>query len=185
MLTTPVLLLEWVVDALERIEPLPAGVASALAVPDPDLEGVVLPRLGRAIEARETAVILVLDELEHVESPQSLLVIRTLAEHARGGMRIAVATRTDPALPLGRLRANRLLSEIGRGDLAMTKPECEALLAGIGIELSQADRDALIERAEGWPAGLYLAGMALLEEADISAAISRFAGMIGSSRLHP
>ena len=172
----PVLLLEWVVDALERIEPLPAGVASALAVPDPDLEGVVLPRLGRAIEARETAVVLVLDELEHIESPQSLLVIRTLAEHARGGMRIAVATREEPALPLGRLRANRLLSEIGRGDLAMTKPECAALLAGIGIELSQADRDALIERAEGWPAGLYLAGMALLEEADVSAAISRFAG---------
>ncbi|HEX7059883.1 MAG TPA: LuxR C-terminal-related transcriptional regulator [Solirubrobacterales bacterium] len=172
----PVLLLGEVVDALNRIEPLPAGVTSALTVPDPDLERVVLPRLGQAIEARETAVVLIFDELEHVESPQSLLVIRTLVEHARGGTQIAVATRVDPALPLGRLRANRLLSEVGRAELAMTKPECAMLLSGIGVELNQRELDALIERTEGWPAALYLAGMALLDETDMGAAISRFAG---------
>jgi LuxR family transcriptional regulator, maltose regulon positive regulatory protein len=172
----PVLLLERVVEALDRIEPVADDVAVALGAPEPDLEGVVLPRLGRAIEARETAAVLVLDELEHIESPQSLLVIRALAEHAPNGTRIAVASRADPALPLGRLRANRLLTEIGRGELAMTKPECGLLLAGIGIELGPRDLDALLGRAEGWPAALYLAGVALLDEADVSAAISRFAG---------
>lgn len=172
----PVLLLELVVGALDRIEPLPGDVAAALAAPEPDIEGVVLPRLGRAIEARETAAVVVLDELEHIESPQSLLVIRALAENARSGTRIAAATRADSALPLGRLRANRMLSEIGRGELAMTTSECQALLAGVGIELGPRDLDALLGRAEGWPAALYLAGMALLDEADAGAAIARFAG---------
>jgi LuxR family transcriptional regulator, maltose regulon positive regulatory protein len=172
----PVVLVEWVAEALDRIEPIADDVVSALGVPEPDIERVVLPRLGRAVESRETACVLVLDELERIESPQSLLVIRTLAEHACDGMQIAVASHADLALPLGRLRANRMLIELGRGELAMTTPECQTLLTGIGIELSPSDLDALIERAEGWPAALYLAGMALLDEVDASAAISRFAG---------
>ncbi len=172
----PVMLLDELVDELDRIEPLPAEVASALAAPEPDLEGVVLPRLGEAVEARQTAVVVVLDEMEHIESPQSLLAIRSLVEHVRGGTQIAIATREEPALPLGRLRANRLLTEIGRGELAMTMPEGAKLLAGIGIELSPEDLGTLVERAEGWPAALYLAGIALRDEADVSAAIGRFAG---------
>jgi LuxR family maltose regulon positive regulatory protein len=171
-----VMLLDEVVDELDRIEPLPAEVASALAAPEPDLEGVVLPRLGEAVEARQAAAVVVLDEMEHIEAPQSLLAIRSLVERVRGGTQIAVATREEPALSLGRLRANRLLTEIGRGELAMTMPESATLLAGIGIELSPDDLDTVVERAEGWPAALYLAGMALRDEADVSAAIARFAG---------
>jgi LuxR family maltose regulon positive regulatory protein len=172
----PVSLLESVLEALASIEPLPAEISAALAGPEPDVEGVVLPRLERALEARETAAVLVLDELEQVESPQSLRVIRSLAEHVRAGSQIAVASRGAPALPLGRLRANRLLTEVGRGELTMTRPECRALLAGLGFELDPRDLDALVERTEGWPAALYLAGVALLDEADASAAIARFAG---------
>jgi LuxR family transcriptional regulator, maltose regulon positive regulatory protein len=172
----PVLLLEGVVDGLDQIEPLPAEVASALGVPEPDLEGVVLPRLAKAIGARQTAVVLVLDEAEHIESPQSLLAIRSLVEHVRGGSQIAVATREEPTLPLGRLRANRLLSEIGQSELAMTVSEGAKLLAGIGMELSPEDLGTLVERAEGWPAALYLAGIALRDETDLSAAIGRVTG---------
>ncbi len=172
----PALLAHAVVDELDRIDPLPPEVASALTAPEPDLEGALLPRLGEAIEARQTATVLVLDELEHIESPQSLLLIRSLVEHVRGGTQIAIATREEPSLPLGRFRANRLLNEIGRNELTMTHPECAALLAGIGFELSQRDLETLVECAEGWPAALYLAGMALLEEPDVSTAIRRFAG---------
>ena len=72
----PVLLLEAVLAALEQVEALPPEIAAALAVPQPDIEGVVLPRLGQAVEARETAAVLVLDELEQIESPDSLAVVR-------------------------------------------------------------------------------------------------------------
>src|SRR5262245_54472129 len=94
----PVVFAEAIVEELDRIEPMPTDVASALTAPEPDLEGVVLPRLTEAIEARETAIVLVLDELEHIESPQSLLLVRSLVEHVRGGTQVAVATREEPAL---------------------------------------------------------------------------------------
>lgn len=172
----PVLLLEAVLAALEQVEALPPEIAAALAVPEPNIEGVVLPRLEQAVEARETAAVLVLDELEQIESPDSLAIVRSLIEHMPSGSQVAVATRTEPALPLGRLRASRLLAEIGRGELTLTRPECLALLAGLGFELGPRDLDTLIEHTEGWPAALYLAGIALREETDVSTAIARFAG---------
>ncbi len=172
----PILLLEWVIEALERIEPLPPGVAATLAGPAPDVEGVVLPRLAAALAARRQGAVLVIDELEHLESPQSLAVIATLAEAARADVQVAVATRVDPALPLAKLRAGRLLFELGRGDLAMTAAEGAALLDGLGVKLASAELDALLERAEGWPAALYLAGLALLAEDEVGRAVARFAG---------
>jgi len=172
----PILLLEWVLDALDRIEPLPPGLAAALSGPTPDLEGAVLPKLAEALAGSRRPGVLVIDELEHLESPQSLAAIATLAEHARAGTQVAVTTRVDPDLPLARLRANRLLLELGRSELAMTAAEGAALLGGLGVKLSPAELDALLERAEGWPAALYLAGLALLAEDDVSGAVARFAG---------
>ncbi len=170
----PVVLLEAVLAALEQTEPMPAEIAAGLAVPEPDIEGVVLPRVERAIEAREAATVLVLDELEQIESPQALAVVYSLVAHVRTGSQIALVTRVEPALPLGRLRANRLLTEIGRAELTMRGPECQSLLAGLGIELSPRDFDALLKRTEGWPAALYLAGIAMLDEVDVSAAIADY-----------
>jgi LuxR family transcriptional regulator, maltose regulon positive regulatory protein len=172
----PVLLLEWVFDALDRIEPLPPGVAAALSGPSPDVERAVLPTLAGVLASRRRGGVLVLDELEHLESPHSLAVVATLAENARPGTQIAVATRVDPALPLGKLRARRLLVELGRDEQAMTAAEGTALLEGLGLRLAPAALDALLERTEGWPAALYLAGRALLEEEDPSGAVARFAG---------
>jgi LuxR family transcriptional regulator, maltose regulon positive regulatory protein len=172
----PVVLIEAVLDALEQFEPVPTEIASALAVPEPDIEGVVLPRLEQALEAREAAGVLVIEELEQIESADSQAVVRSLVKHARAGFQVAIATRSEPSLPLGRLRANRLLTEIGRAELAMRKTECQMLLAGLDFELAPRDLDALFERTEGWPAAIYLAGIALLDEVDIRAAIARFAG---------
>jgi LuxR family maltose regulon positive regulatory protein len=172
----PVLLLEALLAALEPIEPLPTEIAAALAVPEPDVESAVLPRLEWALEAREIPAVLVLDELEQIEAPQSLAVIRSLAEHVRGTTQVAVATRVEPPLSLGRLRANRMLTEFGRAELAMNGAEAESMLADLGLDLRERDRAALVERTEGWPAALYLAGLALLDERDVSAAVAHFAG---------
>lgn len=172
----PILLLEWVLDALDRIEPLPAGVSAALCGRGPDVERAVLPKLAEALTARRQDGVLVLDEFEHLESPQSLAVVATLVENARPGTQIAIATRVCPALPLAKLRASRLLVELGRDELTMTAAEGIALLESLGVKLSSAELDALFDRAEGWPAALYLAGLALLEEDDPSGAVARFAG---------
>jgi LuxR family transcriptional regulator, maltose regulon positive regulatory protein len=172
----PVMLVTSIVDALERIEPVPAEVSEALAGPTPAIEDVVLPRLGRALRDRKVPFALVLDDFEHIESPQSLHVVSTLGRELVRGSQLALATRTEPALPIGRLRAHRILSEIGRGDLVMTKSECKTLLAELGLEPGPKHLDLLVRHTEGWPAALYLAGLALGQEADLGKAIAQFAG---------
>jgi LuxR family maltose regulon positive regulatory protein len=172
----PGMLVASIVEALARIEPVPDEVSTALRAPEPSIETVVLPRLGRALGERAVPMVLVLDDLERIESPQALAVIAAIAGQLPSGSRLALACRTEPALPIGRLRAHRMLTELGRTELTMTKAECAALLSGLGVELTGKQLDAMILHAEGWPAALYLAGLALTEQPDLDAAISRFAG---------
>ncbi|MDP9228055.1 MAG: AAA family ATPase, partial [Actinomycetota bacterium] len=172
----PAMLLTSIVAALEQVEPVGAEVSASLAVPQPNIEGVVLPRLEQALAKRRVPLVLILDELEHLESPQSLQAVSTIGSQLGRGSQLALATRTEPALPIGRLRANRGLTELGRADLVMTKTECQALLAGLQLEPSPKQLDTLVRHTEGWPAALYLAGLALKEEPDLGKAISRFAG---------
>lgn len=172
----PVMLLTSIIEALERVEPVPEDVSAAMTTPEPSIEKVVLPRLGRALADRKVPLVLILDDLEKIESPQALLAVSTIASQLARGSQLALATRTDPALPIGRLRANRRLTELGRTDLVMTKTESEALLAGLGLELGPRQLDVLMRDTEGWPAALYLAGLALGEEPDLGKAITQFAG---------
>ncbi len=172
----PALLVGSIVDALEPIEPVPADVESALANPDPNIEGAVLPRLGQALAARTVPSVLVLDDFERIDSPAAIAAVAAIAGQIGPGSQLVLATRTEPALPLGRLRAHRGLAEIGREDLVMTSAECGELLAALGLELSATQLETLVERTEGWPAALYLAGLALSEVPDLGPAIARFAG---------
>jgi ATP-dependent transcriptional regulator len=172
----PAMLVSSIVEALDEVEPVGPEVSAALASPHPNIEGVVFPRLGQALAERQLPLVLVLDELERIESPQSLQAVATIGTHIARGSQLALATRTEPALPVGRLRAHRGLTELGRRDLVMTKTECQALLAALGLDLSPTQLDILVRHTEGWPAALYLAGLALSEEPDLGKAISKFAG---------
>ena len=172
----PAMLVGSILEALAQIEPISTDVDLALANPKPNIDGVVLPRLGAALARRKVPFVLVLDDFEQIESPDSLGVAATIGSQLPGGSALVIATRTEPALPLGRLRAHRALTEIGRRDLVMTKSECKELLASIGLDPTDKQLDTLIRRTEGWPAALYLAGLALGEAPDLGAAIARFAG---------
>lgn len=172
----PVAFLTAVIDALDPIEPVPEAITAALAGAELNPEATVVPRFERMLSARSEPMVLVLDELEHIESPPTLRLIKAIIDNVPPGSQLAMATRSAPSLQLARLRANRRLTELKRSDLVMTRRECEAVLAGLDLDLEPADLDVLVRRTEGWPAALYLAGLALAEETDMHAAISRFAG---------
>ncbi len=172
----PSLLIASIAEALGRVEPVSADVSAALATPSPSIETVVLPRLAKALAGRQVPMVLVLDDLERIESPQSLEVVSAVASNLAKGSQLALATRTEPALPIGRLRAHRRLTELGRGDLMMTKAESGSLLGGLNLEPTPKQLDVLVRHTEGWPVALYLAGLALGEADDLGKAIARFAG---------
>ena len=157
----PIALLTYAALALNRVEPLGGPVFSALSAQKPDVEGLVLPRLGKAVATRSQPYVLVLDDAHVLTSPEALDALVVLTRHLPAGSQVAITARSQPTLPLGKLRAGRRLFELGPADLAFAPDEAEILLRGAGIELEPAEVRLITERTEGWPAGLYLAALSL------------------------
>lgn len=171
----PVLLVASVVAALEELEPVERDLHAALAGVLPDLAGVLLPRLGAALAARSRPFVLALDDAHRIGG-ESSTVLAALAEATPEGSVLALACRQEPGLPLGRLRARRVLSELHSSDLAMTTGEAGDLIELAGVRLGDDDVSLLARRTEGWPAGLYLAARSIGDAADPTAAVGRFRG---------
>ena len=112
-------------------------------------------------------VVIVLDDLHHVGSEDGLESLGYAVEHLPGTTRIIATTRSDPRLRLGRLRARGRLGELRARDLAFTPDEAQELLTQHGVAgLDRGDVELLVQRTEGWPAGLGLAGMWLAKAAE-------------------
>jgi LuxR family maltose regulon positive regulatory protein len=152
-----------------------AHVAAALgvAVPNAPLREVVLPRLVNELARRE-ATVLVLDDAHRVAN---LETVSWFAEQLPATMRLVVASRTDPAIGLGRLRARGQLLELRADELRFTAAEAgEFLNQHLRLELDRADVELLVARTEGWPAGLYLAALTLAATEDRHALVAAFDG---------
>ena len=106
-------------------------------------------------------VTLALDHVDLLQNTECLDAIAELALHLPTGSQLALATRGDPPVPVARLRAGGDIVEVGVDELAMNIWEARALLEGAGAKLSDAVAQEVFERTEGWPAGLYLAALAL------------------------
>jgi LuxR family maltose regulon positive regulatory protein len=173
----PVFLIHEIATCLENLECAPAGLCEALEAatskPEPT---ALLPLLATTMESTVDPFILILDDVHHVTSPPAVAVLTTLAEHLPSGSQLVLASRTRPALPLGRLRAHRSLLELDAGDLAMTSTEAAFLLKAAGVSVGPSELAALLDRTEGWPAGLYLAALCAHDQPDPAEALARFAG---------
>ena len=155
----PVALLGALAVALDRIEPIDPAIFRA--VPSPGADIIVVPRFVSAISAMHQPVTVVLDHVEAITNKQCLNVITEFALHLPPGSRLALASRTGVPLPVARLRVQGGIVEVGVEDLAMGPQEAASLLAGAGAELGEAGIDELLQRTEGWPAGLYIAALAM------------------------
>jgi len=120
-------------------------------------------------------VTLVLDDLHLLRGP-AVSLVAALAEESDGALGVVVASRSDPDLPLGRLRLEGRLSEVRGAALAFTTTEAAELLAGYGLTLREDQLDRLLARTEGWAAGLRLAALSLRAEPDVDRFLANFAG---------
>ena len=135
-------------------------------------------RLERAVDGVRAASVHVvaLDDVHVLRSSGSLDAVRALAADVGPGCVLALVSRTAPALPLARMRANRSLTEVTARDLVMTTLEAGALLARAGLDAGPAVVEELVRKTEGWPAGLTLAAAALRDHPDALGAAARFGG---------
>src|SRR5271170_6781497 len=152
-------------------------VFRALRVPVPDIMGTVIPLLVHELAAFAAPVVLVLDDYQLIKEPACHEQIAFLLLHLPPSAQFVLVTRTDPPLPLARLRAAGELVEIRTPELRLEPCEAAELVHNVsGLELAEPDLTILLERTEGWPAGLYLAALSLGGDPSPSAFIRQFTG---------
>ncbi len=127
--------------------------------------------------------IVVLDDYHAIGASEVHEALTFLLDHLPDHLHLVMATRSDPPLPLARLRSRGQLSELRAAELRFTPAEAgEFLNRVMGLELTTADVDALEERTEGWIAGLQLAALSLRGIADSHEVAGFISAFTGSNR---
>ena len=172
----PKVLLTYVAEALDAVEPINRRVFDALASPVSSVPGSVVPRLGSAFSSMTSPVVLLLDDAHTLHNSECRAALSVLADHVPAGSRLALAGRAEPPLRVARLRAEGRILEIGPEDLSLTPEEASSLLRDAGVALGEDEVTELHRRTEGWPAGLYLAALYLREGGPLASAAVSFGG---------
>ena len=165
-----------VVAALDGARP---GLAGRLGAPLPHSAEALVTALINELAAGsgQDEVLLVLDDYHLVEAGPVHESVGFLLENLPPGLRVAVSGRADPPLPLARLRARGQLAELRAADLRFTPEEAAALLGkAAGAGLADTAVAALLDRTEGWAAGLQLAGLSLRGDEDTAGFVAAFNG---------
>lgn len=155
----PVVLLSYLAVSLAGVGPVDPAVVDLLQLRHPPIDDRILPSLAASVAAAPP-FLLVLDDGHLIANDASWRVIEFLLEQLPAGAQLAIGSRTDPPLPLARLRAAGRLSALSMGDLAMDRDEARQLLELNDCNPQDDELDALLTVTEGWATGLYLAVIA-------------------------
>jgi len=140
----------------------------------PDLDGwVIVERLLADLAPLDDRLWLVVDDV-HELGPDALRQLELLIMRAPPGLRFVLAARHDVRLGLHRLRLEGELAEIREPDLRFTVAEAKELFAAAGVDLP--DPAPLVQRTEGWAAGLRLAALSLAGHPDPEQFAAGFSG---------
>ena len=163
--------------ALQKACPGVAARAFELARMGADPSEVVLPILLNELAAIDYRIALILDDYHLVESRTVHEQVAFLIERMPQTLQLVIATRSDPMLPLARLRARGELLEVRTEELRFHVDEAAHLLTDVlGLTLTDPQIQLLSRRTEGWAAGLYLAALSLTGRTDAATFIRTFAG---------
>ena len=173
----------YVVAALDRACPgTSERVGPLLGPPAPPSFERLLEALINELAARlgDGEALLVLDDYHVISAEPVHSSLRFLLEQRPPGLRIILASRSDPPLSLARYRARGQLAELRAAELRFTVEEAAALLQQLAAPpaetLPDADVRALAARTEGWAAGLQLAGLSLRGQDDVAGFVAAFTG---------
>jgi ATP/maltotriose-dependent transcriptional regulator MalT len=167
-----------VAAALDTVRPRVAQHVAALlgGLQTTSFETVVTTLVNELAGVTDEAV-LVLDDYHLVQAPPVRASLGFLIDHLPPQLWLVVASRADPPLPLARLRARGQLTELRERDLRFTPAEAAELLrTAVGPDLPEAAVAALVDRTEGWVAGLQLAVLSLQGRTDTAAFVEGFSG---------
>ena len=174
----PVRFWSYVLTALCAVAPSESRKALAtLSAPGVEPVLVTLPMLLNGMAASDGRYVLILDDVHVLSDRRILEGLEFLINYLPPALRVVMAGRADPSLPLARWRGRGQLTEIRAEELAFTQDESAALLTAAGIaDLDSAALGHLWQRTEGWAVGLHLAAHAILGSPDPQKAVARLRG---------
>ncbi|NIS80932.1 MAG: helix-turn-helix transcriptional regulator, partial [Anaerolineales bacterium] len=118
-----------------------------------------------------------LDDYHEIDNQSIHESMSYLVEHMPPNMHLFIATRTDPPLPLARLRARGQMTELRAADLRFTSEEAtEFLNKMMDLGLSNSQLETLENRTEGWIVGLQMAALSIQTTNDVDAFVDSFGG---------
>ncbi len=150
----PAVLLTHVAAALDRAVQIDPAVIRALRRP---ALAFAAPRLGSAIHRPDDPFLLVLDDAHLLGDTTSIDALMLVVDHLADGSQVALSGRSLAAFSLARQRAERRVLSLGPSDLALSEDEAAGLFRSIGAIVPNGEIVTLVQRTEGWAAGLYLA----------------------------
>jgi LuxR family transcriptional regulator, maltose regulon positive regulatory protein len=169
-----------IVEALRRVMPeedFGADVLVRMSAMGQNFVEATLPTLINEIAELSHPVVLVLDDYQSISAAEVHESVVSFVEYLPENFHLVISSRSDPPLPLGLLRARGEMNEIRTEQLAFSKEEADCLLnEKMGLDISPDDLSVLLERTEGWPAGIYLASLSLQDKVDKRGFIASFRG---------
>lgn len=152
---------------------LPAEVGSPTHAEGVDRS--LLVGLAAGLAERPAPTVLVLDQFDAARAPEITEGLQFVLRNAADGLRLVLTGRTDSLLPVHRYRTAGEITEIRNADLRFTDTDTEMLLREHRLVLSEAGVRLLVERTEGWAAGLRLCALAMQRSDDPEAFVREFA----------
>ena len=168
----------YVIAALQTVAPgVGESALTLLQAPQPPPIETVLTALLNDLGAITGDIVLVLDDYHVIDARDVQDGMAFLLDHLPPRLHVVIASRTDPALPLARLRARGELVETRAAELRFTPDEAAAYLNEMmGLQLTARDVAALEGRTEGWIAALQLAALSMQGRDDVAGFIAGFTG---------
>ena len=149
----------------------------ALGAPGVEPVDVALPLLLNEVKTARTELVLVLDDYQVLTAQRVHEGVEFLLSYLPPSLRLVIAGRADPPLPLPRLRAQGELTEVRMTDLSFSEPEAGELVASVAaVDLDRHALASLVGRTEGWAAGLQLAALTIKGRTAPSAAVEAIRG---------
>ncbi len=174
----PVRFMTYLVMGLKSVWPQIGNLSlEMLASPQSLPVSVVLTHLLNEISGLKTGIVLVLDDYHAITAEPVQKVISFILDHLCPHLHLVLATRSDPLLPLARLRARNQLVELRAEDLHFSIEEtADFLNSMMGLNLSPQEVTMIGERTEGWVTGLQMAALSMSGRPDKTRFIQAFSG---------
>jgi LuxR family maltose regulon positive regulatory protein len=172
----PLTFLTYTISSLQNINPSigKAAFTSLQSPQPPPMESILTGLINDIVQVRHD-LIFVLDDYHLIDTPPIQALLGFLIEHLPDNMHLIISSRSDPSLPLARVRSHHQLTEVRAADLCFNPEEISTLFnKKWSFGLSSGEIISIADKTEGWIAGLQLLGLSLQDRTDISPFIQAF-----------